>query len=57
MSPTRPKTTDTYPTDKVQRRFVAERPNQLCVADITYVATWLGFAYVAFVADVLPLQT
>jgi transposase InsO family protein len=36
----------------VQRAFVATRPNQLWVADITYVATWMGFAYVAFVIDV-----
>ncbi len=40
------------PEDLVQRQFVAERPNQLWVADITYVATWTGFAYVAFVIDV-----
>ena len=40
------------PDDLVQRRFVADRPNQLWVADITYVATWSGFAYVAFVTDV-----
>jgi putative transposase len=40
------------PADLVQRKFVAERPNQLWVADITYVATWSGFAYVAFVVDV-----
>jgi putative transposase len=40
------------PTDLVQRDFVATRPNQLWVADITYVATWVGFAYVAFVVDV-----
>jgi len=40
------------PADLVQRQFVAERPNQLWVADITYVATWSGFAYVAFVTDV-----
>jgi transposase InsO family protein len=40
------------PADLVQRQFVAERPNQLWVADITYVATWSGFAYVAFVVDV-----
>lgn len=40
------------PTDLVQREFVATRPNQLWVADITYVATWAGFAYVAFVIDV-----
>ena len=40
------------PADLVQRQFVADRPNQLWVADITYVATWRGFAYVAFVIDV-----
>lgn len=40
------------PLDLVQRQFTAERPNQLWVADITYVATWSGFAYVAFVVDV-----
>lgn len=49
---TRSKTADTYPTDKVNRQFVATRPCQLWVADITYVATWAGFAYVAFVTDV-----
>ena len=40
------------PADRVNRQFVATRPNQLWVADITYVATWLGFVYVAFVIDV-----
>jgi putative transposase len=40
------------PPDLVHREFAATRPNQLWVADITYVATWLGFAYVAFVVDV-----
>lgn len=40
------------PLDLVQRVFSAERPNQLWVADITYVATWSGFVYVAFVVDV-----
>jgi putative transposase len=40
------------PPDLVQRAFTASRPNQLWVADITYVATWVGFAYVAFVVDV-----
>ncbi len=40
------------PLDLVNRRFVANRPNQLWVADITYVATWSGFVYVAFVIDV-----
>ena len=38
--------------DLVERAFVADAPNQLWVADITYVATWSGFAYVAFVTDV-----
>jgi putative transposase len=41
-----------HPADLVQRQFVAERPNQLWVADFTYVATWSGFVYVAFVIDV-----
>jgi len=40
------------PSDLVQRNFKATRPNQLWVADITYVATWKGFVYVAFVTDV-----
>jgi len=40
------------PLDLVQREFCASRPNQLWVADLTYVATWKGFVYVAFVIDV-----
>ena len=40
------------PVDRVERRFTATRPNQLWVADFTYVATWRGFVYVAFVIDV-----
>jgi transposase InsO family protein len=40
------------PRDLVTRQFTAERPNQLWVADLTYVATWRGFVYVAFVIDV-----
>lgn len=40
------------PADLVKRQFVATRPNALWVADLTYVATWRGFAYVAFVVDV-----
>ena len=40
------------PADLVDRRFAATRPNQLWVADFTYVATWRGFVYVAFVIDV-----
>jgi transposase InsO family protein len=42
----------TRPLDLVDRTFVASRPNQLWVADFTYVATWRGFVYVAFVIDV-----
>jgi len=45
--PTAPK-----PGDLVNRRFIAPAPRRLWVADITYVATWSGFAYVAFVTDV-----
>jgi transposase InsO family protein len=40
------------PPDLVERRFSATRPNQLWVSDFTYVATWRGFVYVAFVVDV-----
>ena len=40
------------PMDLVDRNFTATRPNQLWVADLTYVATWKGFAYVAFITDV-----
>jgi putative transposase len=40
------------PSDLVDRHFTATRPNQLWVADFTYVATWRGFVYVAFVIDV-----
>ncbi len=40
------------PADLVQRDFSADRPNQLWVADLTYVATWAGFVYVAFITDV-----
>ena len=40
------------PQDLVDRHFTATRPNQLWVADFTYVATWRGFVYVAFVIDV-----
>ena len=38
--------------DLVCRRFAAERPDQLWVADFTYVRTWSGFCYAAFVIDV-----
>ena len=40
------------PMDKVHRQFKAERPNQLWVSDFTYVSTWQGWLYVAFVIDV-----
>ena len=40
------------PADLVNRQFTAERPNRLWVADITHVAAWTGFVYVAFVIDV-----
>ena len=40
------------PSDLVDRHFTATRPNQLWVADFTYVATWRGFVYVALVIDV-----
>lgn len=40
------------PVDHVNRQFQATRPNELWVADFTYVATWVGCVYVAFVVDV-----
>jgi putative transposase len=40
------------PRDLVNRQFKAERPNQLWVSDFTYVSTWQGWLYVAFVIDV-----
>ena len=40
------------PLDRVNRQFHAERPNALWVSDFTYVSTWAGFVYVAFVIDV-----
>jgi putative transposase len=41
-----------YPEDLLKRQFTATRPNELWVADFTYVATWAGLVYVAFVIDV-----
>jgi putative transposase len=41
-----------HPADLVNRQFKAMRPDQLWVADFTYVATWSGFVYVAFITDV-----
>ena len=40
------------PLDRVKRQFKAARPNQLWVSDFTYVSTWQGWLYVAFVIDV-----
>ena len=40
------------PEDKVKRQSVAVLSNQLWVEDITFVATWAGFVYVAFITDV-----
>ncbi len=42
------------PLDHVNRQFRAPRPNVLWLSDFTYVATWSGFVYVAFVIDALP---
>jgi putative transposase len=47
-----PSDRDPRPLDLVKRVFHAMRPNQLWVADFTYVATWSGFVFVAFVIDV-----
>jgi putative transposase len=52
MTTTQSDPTAARPSDLVDRRFTATRPNQLWVADFTYVATWRGFVYVAFVLDV-----
>lgn len=47
-----PDTSAQQPQDRVNRQFKADRPNQLWVSDFTYVSTWAGFVYVAFVIDV-----
>src|SRR5204863_7298278 len=52
ITTTQPQTDAPAPADLVERRFTATRPNQLWVSDFTYVATWRGFVYVAFVIDV-----
>jgi putative transposase len=49
---TNPDATQPCPDDKVNRQFVAQSPNQLWVSDFTYVSTWQGMVYVAFVIDV-----
>ena len=49
---TNPDASQPCPDDKVNRAFVAEMPNQLWVSDFTYVSSWQGMVYVAFVIDV-----
>ncbi|MCW4384190.1 IS3 family transposase [Salinibacterium sp. SYSU T00001] len=49
---TRSDTKTVLPSDLVNRKFTADGPRRLWVCDVTYVATWSGFAYVAFVTDV-----
>ncbi|WP_157416846.1 IS3 family transposase [Agromyces allii] len=49
---TKSDTRTALPRDLVNRRFTADAPRRLWVCDVTYVATWSGFAYVAFVTDV-----
>jgi len=49
---TRPDPTASRPPDLVQRNFAAERPNLLWIVDFTYVPTWSGMAFTAFVSDV-----
>ena len=49
---TNPDTSQPCPDDRVNREFVAHRPNQLWVSDFTYVSSWQGTVYVAFVIDV-----
>jgi putative transposase len=49
---TTPDTSAPCPQDRVNRVFKADRPNQLWVSDFTYVSTWQGWLYVAFVIDV-----
>jgi putative transposase len=49
---TQPDPTAPRPIDLVDRKFYADRPNRLWVADITYIPTWSGFLYLAMVLDV-----
>ena len=49
---TNPDTSQPCPDDKVNRDFTASMPNQLWVSDFTYVSSWQGMVYVAFVIDV-----
>jgi putative transposase len=48
---TMPGTGAPYPADRINRQFLAPRPNLLWVSDFIYVATWQGFVYIAFVID------
>jgi len=48
---TLPEATQPCPLDRVKRQFRAQRPDQLWVVDFTYVSTWQGWLYVAFVTD------
>jgi transposase InsO family protein len=48
---TTPDLTAVRPPDLVERRFVAEAPNELWLADITYASTWEGWLYVSFILD------
>lgn len=50
---TNPDTSQPCPDDKVNRDFTASTPNQLWVSDFTYVSSWQGMVYVAFVIDVI----
>jgi putative transposase len=52
ITTTQPEAAEAGPPDLVKRQFTANRPNQLWVSDFTYVATWRGFVYVAFVIDI-----
>jgi putative transposase len=52
MRTTVPDTSAPCPLDHVNRQFKTDRPNQLWVSDFTYVSTWQGWLYVAFVIDV-----
>jgi len=47
-----PNSANDCPLDLVNRKFVTTAPNRLWVADFTYVSTWAGFVYVAFIIDV-----
>jgi putative transposase len=55
ITTTQPGPADEPRRDLVDRQFVATGPNQLWVSDFTYVATWRGFVYVAFVIDTARL--